>query len=77
MYSSNTNRASYLSNRGQKERSAGRNLTGSVRLFRLGMPVQQGRFRCEIPDADNVTRTLYAFIGRFIQAMLAYIDHEL
>ena len=39
--------------------------TGIVRLNRNGNPptADRGRFRCEIPDANGVTVTLYANIG--------------
>ena len=39
--------------------------TGTVRLNRFGTPPEsdRGRFRCEIPNADNNIVTLYVNIG--------------
>ena len=37
--------------------------TGVIRLNRNGNPTDRGRFRCEIPDANGVTVTLYVNIG--------------
>ena len=37
-----------------------------VRLFRGGTPSERGRFRCEVPNADNVNKILYANICEFI-----------
>ena len=50
-------------NRGPNEIRSGRQFYGSVRLFRRWTPRNRGRFRCELPDANNVTQTLYANIG--------------
>ena len=36
-----------------------------VHLFRGGTPSQRGRFRCEVPNADGVYKTLYANICEF------------
>ena len=42
-------------------------ITGIVRLNRSYNPPDRGRFRCEIPDADGDTVTLYVNIGeRFV-----------
>ena len=37
--------------------------TGVVRLNSNGNPIERGRFRCEIPDANGDTVTLYVNIG--------------
>ena len=37
--------------------------TGIVRLSRRGNPLQRGRFRCEIPNADGALVNLYVNIG--------------
>ena len=53
-------------NRGRNEVINGRQFYGSVRLFRrYGSPPERGRFRCEMPSADDpsVNQTLYANIG--------------
>ena len=39
--------------------------TGVVRLTRNNNPTDRGRFRCEIPDADGDTVTLYVNIGEW------------
>ena len=36
-----------------------------IRLYVSGAPTERGRFRCEIPDANNVTQTLHANICEF------------
>ena len=56
-------RTSVRSNRGQNELRNAHQFYGSVRLFRRRSSSIRGRFRCEIPDANNVTQTLYANIG--------------
>ena len=38
---------------------------GEVRLNRFGNPPERGRFRCEVPNADGVTVTVYANVGEF------------
>ena len=53
----------FLSNKGPNEVINGRQFYGSVRLFRRYTPHERGRFRCELPDANNVTQILYANIG--------------
>ena len=35
---------------------------GSTNLWRSGDPMQRGRFRCELPDAQNVNQIRYANI---------------
>ena len=38
-----------------------------VRLHhRQGRVVERGRFQCAIPDVNNVTRSIYVHIGKFI-----------
>ena len=39
--------------------------TGVVRLNRRGDPRERGRFRCEIPDANDVSLTMYVNIGEW------------
>ena len=39
--------------------------TGVIRLNSIGNPPERGRFRCEIPDANGVTVTLYVNIGEW------------
>lgn len=60
--------ASFQSNRGSNEfiDATGRQVNGSVRLFRIWTPTARGRFRCEIPSAANpsVNQTLYASIRK-------------
>lgn len=56
----------FLSNRGLNEVISGRQFYGSVRLFRRWTPVERGRFRCEIPSANYVTKVLYANIGKLL-----------
>ena len=56
----------FLSNRGPNEVRNGRQFYGSVRLFyRWSRQSALGRFRCELPAADNpsVNQTLYASVG--------------
>ena len=59
--------ALYSSNRGQYEFRDGRQFYGSVRLYQFFFPsgYNNGQFpyTCELPDANNVTQTLYANIG--------------
>ena len=62
----------YRSNRGQNEVIGGRQFYGSVRLYRYYSPRIRGHFRCELPDADNVTQTLYANIGKISNQPYAY-----
>lgn len=38
-----------------------------VRLLRVGNPSERGRYRCEVPNADDVNQTVYVNIGN---------DHE-
>ena len=40
-----------------------------IRLFVSGTPMERGRFRCEIPDANGVTQTLYANICEFTSSV--------
>ena len=54
----------FQSNRGNYENVNGRQFNGSVRLYRLYSPPTRGRFRCVLPNADNVNQTLYAYIGK-------------
>ena len=53
----------FRSIRGQNEFRSGHQFYGSVRLFRRYSTSIRGLFRCELPDANNVTQTLYANIG--------------
>ena len=40
--------------------------TQVVRLnHRQGTPTERGRFRCEVPDSNNVMQTVYVNIGTF------------
>ena len=58
--------STFLSNRGPNEIINGHHFYGSVRLFhRWSHPPRKGRFRCELPSADNpnVNQILYANIG--------------
>ena len=52
-------------NRGPNEFFNGRQFYGSVRLFRRWSPTERGRFRCDLPSADNssINQTIYANIG--------------
>ena len=36
-----------------------------VLLHRRGSPPERGRFRCEVPDANNITQTLFVNIGMY------------
>ena len=53
----------FRSNRGQNELKGGHQFYGSVRLFLRYSNQIRGRFRCELPDTNNVPQTLYANIG--------------
>ena len=56
----------FLSNRGPNEVLNGQQFYGSVRLFyRWSNPPGKGRFRCELPSADDptVNQALYANVG--------------
>ena len=56
----------FLRNRGPNEIINGRQFSGSVRLFyRWSNPPGKGRFRCELPNANNpsVNQTVYANVG--------------
>ena len=56
----------FRSNRGPNEVLNGQQFYGSVRLFyKWSRPPGKGRFRCELPSADNptVNQTLYANVG--------------
>ena len=56
----------FLRNRGPNEIINGQQFSGSVRLFyRWSNPPGKGRFRCELPSANNpsVNQTLYANVG--------------
>ena len=55
----------FRANRGDNEVINGQQFYGSVRLWRRYTPPERGRFRCEIPDADNVTQTLYVNICEY------------
>ena len=39
--------------------------TGVVRLNRRGIPVERGRFRCEVPNADGIMVTMFVNIGEW------------
>ena len=54
----------YRSNRGDNEAVGGRQFNGSVRLYRYFSSPIRGRFRCVLPNADNVNQTLYAYVGK-------------
>ena len=58
----------YQANRGPNEEMNGQTVYGSVRLYRRWNPPDRGRFRCELPSADNpdVNQTLYAYICELI-----------
>ena len=63
---SNAGGNTFLSNRGPNEIINGHHFYGSVRLYyRWSGPPGKGRFRCELPSADNpsVNQILYANIG--------------
>ena len=65
--------SAFRSNRGPNELRNGRQFNGSVRLYRrYSSPPGRGRFRCELPNADNssVNQTLYAIICEFITRLL-------
>ena len=64
------NRASFRTNRGQNEELSGQQFYGSVRIWRYFTPPERGLFRCEIPDTENVTQTLYVNICEF--SMIVY-----
>ena len=60
------NLRTFLSNKGPNEVLNGQQFYGSVRLFyRWSNPTGKGRFRCELPSADNptVNQALYANVG--------------
>ena len=61
------NRA-FRRNRGANEVIGGRQVYGSIRLFRRFSPPERGRFRCELPSAANptVNQTLHVYICEFI-----------
>ena len=42
-----------------------------VRLNRRGSPSKRGCFRCEVPDDNNVTQTIFVNIGMY------YLSHNL
>ena len=46
---------------------------GVVRLNHLGNPPERGRFRCEIPNADGVTVTLYVNIGEIYSSNIQIV----
>ena len=54
----------FRANRGQNEFRNGRQIYGSVRLWRRFSPLERGQFRCELPSAanPNVNQILYANI---------------
>ena len=61
----------FRTNRGQNEELNGQQFYGSVRIWRYFTPSERGLFRCEIPDTENVTQTLYVNICEF--SMIVYI----
>ena len=44
-----------------------------IRLYISGTPVERGRFRCEIPDANDVTQTLYANICELVNIKFSIV----
>ena len=71
IYSPSDNHVSYVSNRGQYEVTEKGTFYGSVRLFQRSRGGHRpskvrGRFSCKLPDADNITQTLSAYISKFI-----------
>ena len=65
----------YQANRGPNEEINGQTVYGSVRLYRRWNPPDRGRFRCELPSADNPSfnQTLYVYIGELIPSY--YVTH--
>ena len=63
-FEGNRYNVAFWRNRGQNEVINGSQFYGSVRLWRIYSPGERGRFHCELPDANNVTQTLYANIGK-------------
>ena len=61
-------------NHGHDGRYFARNRDLSViRLYISGTPVERGRFRCEIPDANDVTQTLYANICELVNIKFSIV----
>ena len=56
--------STYRSSWGQHEILNHHQFYGSVRLYRRFTNSTLGGFRCELPDANNVTQTLYAILGK-------------
>ena len=65
----------FRANRGPNEVIGGRQLYGSVRLFRRYSPRQSGRYCCELPSAadPNVNQTLCATIGELFLFYFLFI----
>ena len=72
-YPNGTQVDSYKSGTNSGPKFFGRNRgSSSVNLFRGGSPSERGRFRCEVPDAAGVNRSVYANICK-----LPEVNHEL
>ena len=58
----------FMANRGPNEEINGTIVYGSVRLYRVFTPFERGRFRCELPSAEDPTinQILYANICEFV-----------
>ena len=46
-----------------------------IRLYVSGAPTERGRFRCEIPGANGVTRNLYANICELMTIQAIHVGH--
>ena len=57
--------ATFQSNRGANEVMGNQMFNGSVRLWRRYTSDERGLFRCELPDASGVNQTLYVNICEF------------
>ena len=70
MYNTDHKRATFQSNRGQNQLINNQQFYGSVRLWRRYTADERGLFYCELPDAENITQTLYVNICRFQKSLL-------
>ena len=57
--------ATFRANRGQNEMRNGQQFYGSVRLWRRYTPSEGGRFRCEIPNTNNMNQNFNVYICEF------------
>ena len=48
---------------------------GVIRLYVSGVPLERGRFQCEVPNANDVMETLYANICE-LMAIIYFVEHS-